>query len=483
MNLSAPKIYVIMIAFVWATHGRLEAAPLWASFGKCQESSTTICAVGTSISAVSQDEARTAAWNSALIQLARQQLPFLQSVRESGTESLAETKYSRSSSVDSQDISWAALEEDSKAGSPFMEQEKSGRWAVSVLLRWGKLEAAAESIRLKSAMKASRSVSVVAHIPVGDPSVGVGQLSITTDPAGATVVVGGFTVGTSNAEVNGVGAGTHRIVLNRTGYFPLEDVFTMLPGQKLKKHYQLKKRTKSIHIISSPDSGIVFLNNRASKVRSGEMVTLDYGVVSLRVERAGYFPESKVVNIDEQTETVEFTLLPMPGFVTVFSDVKGADVTIDGRLVGKADLINYLLPGGEHSVQVNKAGYASYQKTIFVNSLSGETVLARPIYIGLVAASQSSNQSSKEDRSKRKYGLWTLAGVFAAGALIVSQQQPATADSGECEKFQDPTSKSKCQQQAVAINDDARAKKTENTQVGGLLAVAAMVSFGFSLRF
>jgi hypothetical protein len=67
--------------------------------------------------------------------------------------------------------------------------------------------------------------------PVPVPSEGYGSLSITTSPPGATVYVDGEMKGVTPATIPGLAAGKHSILLNLTGYSPLNTTIAINAGK------------------------------------------------------------------------------------------------------------------------------------------------------------------------------------------------------------------------------------------------------------
>jgi len=59
------------------------------------------------------------------------------------------------------------------------------------------------------------------------------------------------------------------------------------------------------------------------------------------------------------------------GYISVDSNVYGADVYVDGAYIGKTPIADYPITSGSHTISVEKEGYESY--TEYVNVNSGET--------------------------------------------------------------------------------------------------------------
>jgi hypothetical protein len=456
-----------------------DGIPKWAETGRCMDSDKFVCAIGISDEMSSQEDARSAAWTNALIAMARRHLPFLQSVRESSEETLRSATFKRAAQLNTEEVDWSQIEEDTDSSSPYLKPTKGSRWVAYVLLRWSRTAVDAEVKRLKDLSSRERAARVISQVPIGDTSAGVGQLHVNTVPAGATIVVAGYTVGTSNAVINGVGKGVHQIIVKLPGYETVLDSVSVRPGQTITRNFKLTKLTKQIEIRSSPEEAVVFLNNRVADFKTGGLATFDYGIHSLRVEKPGYFPESRVINVDEQLESIEFKLQPMPGFITVLSDVKNATVEIDGRPAGTTDVINLWIKGGDHTVRVFKPGYEDFETNVYVTGTGSKAVIAKLTYLGGNSASAS---SKKRQTITTKSTLATLGTALAVGVMMTLNQKQSNVNRSSCDSLVAATSKSKCHDNADAMDKTIKAGNEQRTKDAAILGLGAVLCFGISFK-
>ncbi len=478
----ARKLLISASAVISLTSvSRAEALPKWVESGRCIDSATFVCAIGISDPKASQEDARSAAWTNALIMMARRHLPFLQSVRESSEETLVSASFKRAAQLDAQEVDWSKIEEDTSSSSPYLKPTTGGKWEAYVLLRWNRKALEEEIKRLKDLLSRERSPRLITQLPIGDTSEGVGQLTVNTVPAGATVVLSGYTVGTSNAVINGVGKGAHEIIVKRPGYETILDVVSVIPGQKVTRNFKLKKLTKQIEIHSTPAEAVVFVNNQVADFKTGGPATFDHGIHSIRVEKPGFFTESRIVNVDEQLELIEFKLRPMPGFITVLSDVKNANVEIDGRPVGTTDLINVSVQGGDHRVRVFKPGYEDFETNVYVTGVRSKAVVAKLSYVG----GDNSNQpgSTKTHTSSiAKTTLVTLATALAVGVVMSLDGRQSSVDRSRCDSFVGAASKAKCHENADAMDRKTRSSNEQRENDALLFGLSSILCFGISLK-
>jgi hypothetical protein len=98
-----------------------------------------VYAVGTATRVSSREDALSAAWNAAIIQLLRTSLPELQRVHELSQESLHSARWERRAELESQDISLQGIEEVATSLSPWVIDESTPQapgFSAYRLLRW-----------------------------------------------------------------------------------------------------------------------------------------------------------------------------------------------------------------------------------------------------------------------------------------------------------------------------------------------------------
>lgn len=91
-----------------------------------------------------------------------------------------------------------------------------------------------------------------------------------------------------------------------------------------------------------------------------------FGKYNYRIERADYHTEVGMVSIGAEKATVDVTLKPKFGWLTVDSEVDGgdADVYVDGRNYGNLPLKALQLGSGNHTLKIIKPLYKTYQQSV-----------------------------------------------------------------------------------------------------------------------
>ncbi|HJL18072.1 MAG TPA: PEGA domain-containing protein [Sandaracinaceae bacterium LLY-WYZ-13_1] len=97
------------------------------------------------------------------------------------------------------------------------------------------------------------------------------------------------------------------------------------------------------------------------------------------------------------------------GFIAVESDPPGADVTVDGRVLGQTPL-RRLVPAGERTVRVSLEGYATVERTVQV-----APTREHPIEVTLAAPVEEPDPpSTPRTRTEPHWASWVLGGGLAA---------------------------------------------------------------------
>lgn len=109
----------------------------------------------------------------------------------------------------------------------------------------------------------------------------------------------------------------------------------------------------------------------------GTRYLLRPGEYEVRATAEGYEPLVTTVTVDERDDqSVEMTLQPLPGLVSITSTPAGASVTVDGNPVGRTPLPDLPLPGGEHQFLLEEARHLPLQQTLQVTGRGVHQTLA-----------------------------------------------------------------------------------------------------------
>ena len=142
-------------------------------------------------------------------------------------------------------------------------------------------------------------------------------------------------------------------------------------------------------IRSNPPGAQVVVNDRAAGITPLAVADLPYGDYVIRISRAGYRVELLSVSIaaGNPVAALDLALIesgdtPPPALSTVSAETGtvmvnsrpgGADVYVDGRLVGATPLTLDDVRPGSHAVRLVRAGYREWTTTVDVTA--GQEVL------------------------------------------------------------------------------------------------------------
>ena len=182
-----------------------------------------------------------------------------------------------------------------------------------------------------------------------------------------------------------VPAGVRRISISHPQLGVLRDYDLGMSVQKAKT-YLLKLTTGTVTTIVeeslqsqylifsvSPADALVEVNQEMWQVNDGVARKLvPFGTYDYRIVAADYHPEVGKVTVNDANakKQVSITLKPAFGWIEIGagtnSDLKGANVYVDNKLVGSIPVKTERLASGSHSVKVVKELYKSLEQTVLV---------------------------------------------------------------------------------------------------------------------
>ena len=173
-------------------------------------------------------------------------------------------------------------------------------------------------------------------------------------------------------------AGSHRLRLQREGYEPWErDIEVIASEPQTIDLVELEKEYGKIEISSEPADASVTVNNEY-KGRTPLSLSLKPDIaVQLKISKAGYQTENSQQTLESgEQKTLELTLKPILGTIKVRATPRDAEVYVDGVSQGQANK-DLRLTATPHNIEIRKAGYVTYKKTITPKPGFAQTISAK----------------------------------------------------------------------------------------------------------
>ncbi len=239
-----------------------------------------------------------------------------------------------------------------------------------------------------------------------------GLLLVTTDPAGCDVSLDGLSLGDTPRLITSLDArGTYRLLLKKAGYQSRTVEVRFNGREPLVRHERMIRDSGVVTVESEPAGAQIFVNGLQRGVSPLTLSDIPKGRAKLRIEKAGYLPQTREIVIaagDEQN--VRVVLEGEPGSLYLTSVPQGARFYIDGKPHGPGPHTLSPFPAGKHSVRAELDGYG---------------VVTREISIGL------GESVSEEFRLESIRGRLEVRTVPSGALVIVDGRAVGTTKGGE----------------------------------------------------
>ncbi len=192
-------------------------------------------------------------------------------------------------------------------------------------------------------------VFVLAAVPV----------DIRVEPAPDSVSLNGMPPPVMVGERYLVWPGSYRVAAEKTGYRRLDELIEVEFGAISTLQYQLRKLPGLLKVTSPPvNSAEVWIDGNRVGSTPLDMLEVEAGAHDLRVTAERYLPYQQAIDIQGMgaQQSIEVLLKPGWGSLLVNSDPDGADVWMDGELVGQTPL-QFEPMQGQHQIELQKTGW------------------------------------------------------------------------------------------------------------------------------
>lgn len=190
------------------------------------------------------------------------------------------------------------------------------------------------------------------------------NVSLTSLPAGASIVVDGDNVGETPASVE-ILQGQRSIQLQEAGYKTYSTNIDVVAGQdqSLPK-VTLVRADGKVSVTTEPTAANVTIGGR---YRGQSPITVELAPgnsYEVMLSKVGYASIKKQVKVEpEQEVSLAETLSPITGTVRLAVEPQGGELYVDGKSVGEPSQ-QLTLTARSHELKIVKQGYATYETTI-----------------------------------------------------------------------------------------------------------------------
>ena len=190
------------------------------------------------------------------------------------------------------------------------------------------------------------------------------RVTVTSTPAGATVLVGDQELGRTPLETQ-LDAGRYTLAIVHPQFRRFESPVTVRAGEPLAiGPVELGLPDGTLSVRSNPSGADVSIGGRY-RGRTPLSVAVAPGLPQeVQVNKAGYAPVTQVVSVASRAErTLSLNLAPVLGEIRVRGEPADAVLFVDGASRGPANQ-SLSLPAAPHLLEVRKAGLETFRATV-----------------------------------------------------------------------------------------------------------------------
>jgi hypothetical protein len=223
--------------------------------------------------------------------------------------------------------------------------------------------------------------SAILLIPVAVTA--VGNISVSSLPTGAAVLLDGITTGTTTPTIiENVVSGSHIVLLRVTGYQNYTQSVVVSDNATSNVSATLTASTpspNSIYLYSNPSGATVYINNNLQGHTPLTLGSVPDGNYHIVIQYTGYSDWSQNITVNNNVQTVNATLTPISatnGSIVLESDPSNAAVYLNTEYKGKTP-ITINISHGTYRVVIQKTGYLDWSNRISVTAGTRTDVYAQ----------------------------------------------------------------------------------------------------------
>ena len=203
------------------------------------------------------------------------------------------------------------------------------------------------------------------------------RVTVTSQPAGATVIVDGMDRGTTPITLFDLAPGRHHVKYRLAGYVEADRfVDTAREGPFIEKNVVLKEE-KGLLLLKTEPAGASIIVDGVTVGQTPRLVThlAAKDTYNVRLRKAGYQDQLIQVRFEGRRPLVrEETLVLASGTVNVLSDPAGAEVTLNGIVRGRTPVLVRDVPRGRAVVKFRLDGFDEEVRELAINAGDVQTL-------------------------------------------------------------------------------------------------------------
>ncbi|MDF7826449.1 PEGA domain-containing protein [Pontiellaceae bacterium B12227] len=197
------------------------------------------------------------------------------------------------------------------------------------------------------------------------PQKGKGSISVESNPERAELFINGSSKGITPVTIQGLPSSTYIVELRKEGYERTFNTVNLLEGQEEKLKIQMNRLSGLLLVESNPSGADVMIDG-VSKGNTPVLLTdLPLGSYNLEFRSETQLPRIMTAELKDRTPVGIFAeLISNTALLDVNSTPEGAEVRVNGLLVGKTPLHLEEVLAGQSEVKIAKRGYTPYMVTL-----------------------------------------------------------------------------------------------------------------------
>jgi hypothetical protein len=216
-----------------------------------------------------------------------------------------------------------------------------------------------------------------------------GQISLSTTPAGVEVSLDGQHDSSWVTPINltSIAPGQHTITFSKPGYTGESRTVDVTQGSKLIVSVQLAQLTAGVTIGSTPSGAEIYLDGHDTGRATPAQISIEKpGNHTFVVKKQGYIDESTSANLQYGqtfhfapalkalgvTDDIRYKKLfggksNGMGSISIKTNPKGAQVSVNRRVLDKASPVEFYLNPGTYELDVTASGYKNLHRIVEVS--------------------------------------------------------------------------------------------------------------------